>query len=137
MKRGFSLVEILFVLLIISSLYFLFSKVFLTKDDIAFAKLKTEVGLINSAILNKRAISNLDGNSFFLSYLDTAALFKENEKLFNLILDKAIISSNKIGHWIKVGKNEYKFNYNPPIYFEFNGTTFNCIKPIDICEKLR
>ncbi len=93
MKKAFSLLEIIFVILLISILaLFVISKV---EDSLEFgnkAKIKSEIALIRNAIV-KKLTSNRLLNINETIKLDNAPLEIENSNLFDNILDFSLLST--------------------------------------------
>ncbi|AXP08733.1 prepilin-type N-terminal cleavage/methylation domain-containing protein [Campylobacter hepaticus] len=116
MKKAFTLLELIFVILIIGILTSLSSSfINITKDEVKILKLKTDYEMLNSALTLMRTqmqLKNLD----FPSILDHARINHAREKLFYCndcgysLLDTPIYSDFKF--WMKIDKNHYSFFLN-------------------------
>lgn len=139
MKRAFSLLEIIIVIVVISIISsFIISK---TNDSFNISvktKVKSEIALIRNSISKQKTknILKKDDSSFFL---DKASINTENSKLFSNILDFPLISTTKeikeLGKWIKIGDVNYKIfvNNEENLEFTFEGNSFNCKSEISLC----
>ena len=136
-KKGFSLLEILFVLVIITVII----TVAVSKFDTAFTK--TNITKIKSDILQIRAGITLTKNKMILKNLNEtlAKLDDNNEMLFNLILDTPIVAttSQEKNHWTKESETTYKV-YIEDSFLLFNydtsNFTFNCDISNTLCKEL-
>ena len=138
MKKGFSLVEIIFVLLILAIITTVaVSKFETTLDKANISKIKSDVLQIRSAInlyKNKLILKNQNES------LDT---LDDNDKmLFNIILDTPIIASNetKTAQWSKLSTTKYKVYIDTSNFVEFQYDTstsiFDCDIDIQLCKEL-
>ncbi|QDF28625.1 type II secretion system protein [Halarcobacter anaerophilus] len=140
MKKAFSLLEIIFVILLISILaLFVISKV---EDSLEFgnkAKIKSEIALIRNAIV-KKLTSNRLLNINETIKLDNASLEIENSNLFENILDFSLLSTTTqkkdSAKWIKNSSNGYKIYINKEqfLQFSFKNNTFLCESSKELCE---
>ncbi|AJC86654.1 prepilin-type N-terminal cleavage/methylation domain-containing protein [Campylobacter sp. RM16704] len=134
-KRAFTLIELVFCILIIAILsaiaypHFSFSI-----NDAKMIKLKSELEVINSSLALIRNQFVFKENTDFPKILDDALINVENQKLFfcsNIqtqnckgencclysILEKPIISSKK--SWMKVENTKYRFFISTKNYIDF------------------
>lgn len=137
-KKAFSLVETIFVLFIIAIII----TTAVSKFDTAFTK--TNLTKIKADILQIRAGITLLKNKMILENKNETLtqLDDNNEKLFNLILDTPILTTNKnkINSWSKVSNTSYnvyiekdsyiEFTYNPTLF------TFDCDSLNPLCSEL-
>jgi type II secretory pathway pseudopilin PulG len=121
MKKGFSLLEIIFIITIIAIIsVFAIPKLFDNIDRANIVKLKADVALIRNEInkiKNKQILSN---STVVLDNID------------NIIPTK---------QWEKISTNKYKASINSDTYVEFdydkNNFTFDCDVSTDIyCKDL-
>lgn len=150
MKKAFSLLEIIVVVLIVGLLgAFAINKFFYSIDKSNNFKIKSDVALINNAINKTYSNQVLLGNSTFtLDRLDDASINIAGESLFvgyneYILLDVVILSSSEdkkeIGKWIKNSQTTYKayLSKDKVITFEFdnNKGTFACKKSDEVCKE--
>ncbi|WP_375723461.1 type II secretion system GspH family protein [Arcobacter sp. KX21116] len=150
MKKAFSLLEIIVVVLIVGLLgAFAINKFFYSIDKSNNFKIKSDVALINNAINKTYSNQVLLGNSTFtLDRLDDASINIAGESLFvgyneYILLDVVILSSSEdkkeIGKWIKTSQTTYKayLSKDKVITFEFdnNKGTFACKKSDEVCKE--
>ncbi len=130
MKEAFSLFEVIIVISILALLFVAYNFTFSLKSS---NQAKIQVALIRAS-LNEKITKNLLQNKVLIS-LDKAKINKENEKLFEYILDTAIISSYK--NWIKLSKNIYLLTYSDKkVRFEYKNNHFICLEKNNICKEL-
>ncbi len=130
MKEAFSLFEVIIVISILALLFVAYNFTFSLKSS---KQAKIQVALIRAS-LNEKITKNLLQNKVLIS-LDKAKINKENEKLFEYILDTAIISSYK--NWIKLSKNIYLLTYSDKkVRFEYKNNHFICLEKNNICKEL-
>ncbi len=140
MKKAFSFLEIIIVVLIISIIStFLIIKTSASLEFTNKTSVKAEIAQIRSSILNVNSKNVLLSNTS-ISKLDDANIEEEKSLLFSSILDKPLISTNSlkkdIGKWIKTFSNKYKIYITNEQYleFEFTNNSFNCISSIELCK---
>ncbi len=151
MKKSFTLLEIIFVLTLLSIISFIaFPKLFLNVTNSSYVKIKSDIALIRSAIINNRDENIINGKGEdFIEFLDTASLNKKNEKLFigvddSTLLKYAIISTNseekEISKWNKITSNHYDIYVSSyeSISFTYDNKkgTFTCDETLDSCKEL-
>jgi prepilin-type N-terminal cleavage/methylation domain-containing protein len=150
MKKAFSLLEIIFVILIVGLLgAFAINKFFYSIDKSNMFKIKSEVALINEGINRVNNDQILLGNSnFTLDRLDDAPTNSEGESLFigydqYILLDIPILSTSEykknIGKWIKTSQTTYKvyIKKDQALNFKYKREkgTFSCEKGDAICKE--
>lgn len=150
MKKSFSIIEIIFALVIIGIISsYAINKYFDSLEKANFLKIKSEVTLINNAINQLYSNQTLLGNnSFVVERLDEASINSDGETLFNgynefILLDELILSTSeekkKLGFWIKVSDIEYKVYFSKESFLEFyldsENILFSCDKSLSLCRK--
>lgn len=139
MKKAFSLLELIIVLVLISIL----ASFFITKytnlfESSAKATIKADIALINSAI-SKANSKKILLNEEKINFLDNALTNQKGIELFTNILQKGLLSSDddkkELGKWIKISSNEYKayFTKNVFIEFKFEDNKFLCQSSLEVC----
>lgn len=141
MKKSFSLLEIIVVVIIISILAsFVIEK---SNDSLEFAnktKMKSEIAMIRNSITKQNTSQILLNNENILS-LDEAFINEEKSELFKNILDSPLISTSlekkELGKWIKFSINEYKIylSENDSLEFKFENNSFRCISIEKLCKE--
>jgi prepilin-type N-terminal cleavage/methylation domain-containing protein len=106
MKKAFSFLEIIIVILIISIIStFLIIKTSSSLDFVNKTNINADIAQIRSSI-SKENSKNVLLNDTSISKLDDANIEEEKSLLFSNILDKPLISTNslkkEIGKWIKI-----------------------------------
>jgi len=152
MKKSFSLIELIFVIVIIGILAAVaVPRLFATRVDAQIAKARADISTIRSAISNFYTTNLIKGVDSYPQTLDEAQKNVEGQKLFEgnrtkgeILLDYPIYSKNANGHWMKIGDTNYtirimdtdvKFDYNNETgAFDCNGINTN--KADDICKQL-
>ena len=137
-KKAFSLIEIIFVLLIMSIIITLAVSKFDTTLN------RTNINKIKSDIVQIRAGINLYKNKLILQNEKTSfdTLDDNNEMLFNKILQNPILASkkNSIKSWSKISNTRYKVyidNTNFIIFtFDTQKYTFDCDSTNTLCKEL-
>lgn len=141
MKKSFSLLEIIVVVLLISIITsYLLVK---SNDSFTFAnesKIKSEIALIRDSI-NKYNTNKILLNQDKISKLDDASINEEGSSLFSNILDFPLISTSneekKIAFWIKISSTKYKIflDNSSSLEFEFDGQNFSCKSEVELCKE--
>ena len=150
-KKGFTLIELIFTIVIISVL----SVVLVQKyggiiNEAKFAQAKATISSVRSAIIMNRRANLLKGNPNYPAILDDATVGDEGEELFDgnssiPMLQYPIYSKNKSGKWMKMATNadknaSYKYIVSDSEYVVFDYTTsdgkFDCNHTKTNCKKL-
>ena len=137
-KKAFSLIEIIFVLLIMSIIITLAVSKFDTTLN------STNINKIKSDIVQIRAGINLYKNKLILQNEKTTfdTLDDNNEMLFNKVLQNPILASNKnsIKSWSKISNTRYKVYVDNTNFIEFSFDTqkytFDCDIKNTLCKEL-
>jgi len=137
-KKGFSLIEIIFVLLTISIII----TVAVSKFDSALDN--TNINKIKSDIVQIRAGINIYKNKMILKNetFSFDSLDDNNNALFNKVLQTPIISSNEKSAkaWSKISNTQYKVfldNTNAlEFVFDTSTYTFDCDISDSLCKEL-
>jgi len=137
-KKAFSLIEIIFVLLIMSIIITLA----VSKFDTALNS--TNINKIKSDIVQIRAGINLYKNKLILQNEKTTfnTLDDNNEMLFNKVLQSPILASNKNStkSWSKISNTKYKVYVSNTNFIEFTFDTqkytFDCDIKNTLCKEL-
>ncbi|MGB5868299.1 MAG: type II secretion system protein [Arcobacteraceae bacterium] len=137
-KKGFSLLEIIFVLLTIAVVVTAAISKFETTFD------KTNITKLKSDILQIRAGINLYKNKLILQNQNESlsSLDDNNNMLFNLILQTPIPSSNenKANAWSKISATKYRvyLDASDSLDFEYDNLnyTFQCNITNELCKEL-
>jgi prepilin-type N-terminal cleavage/methylation domain-containing protein len=141
MKKGFSLLELTIVILLISILAtIIIQKTSTSLEYTKKVKIKSEIALIRDSIskLNTSKIL-LNDNTVFL--LDEAQTEEENSKLFEKVLDFPLFSTTsskkELAKWIKISNNVYKifFSSTESLEFSFEENSFICKSEISLCKE--
>jgi general secretion pathway protein G len=146
MKKSFSLIEILFVLIllaIISSIAI--SKISSNINSSILLKAKSDIALIRSALNDYKNKMILKQQTMDLQTLDDASFNTKSLKLFTNIIDDVVFISTsndelKQGLWIKTSNNKYMFvlSKEDKIEFSYDSVTnkFECNILDDYCSEL-
>lgn len=152
MKKSFSLLEIVFVILLISIISVIaFPKLFLNITNASYVKIKSDVALIRNAIVYNRNQNIISGKGeAYIPFLDNANINTDSQKLFvgldnNVLLKYPILSTSKdkkeIGKWIKTSNYDYEVFVNSieSINFIYNvdDGTFDCDFKEELCKELQ
>ena len=151
MKKAFTMIEIIFVIVILGILSSVaISKMAVTRDDAIISKGRSEVAAIRNAISLTRNTNILMGKGTgYLTRLDHlgGATSSDGDPLFDKnstgadaarLLDYPIYSKQKNG-WRKSANNKYTFNaMNTDVEFTYNPSTgsFDCTHTIKLCKDL-
>lgn len=150
MKKAFSLLEIIFVLVIIA-LIFTFAirnnQTFFSNSTLS--KIKSDVALIRSAIASKVHARMLKAQTQFPQRLDDAALNTEGALLFSGIEDEKLLDypfvstssyERQIGQWSKKTQKSYLVWISKEESIEFtydlNKGTFECDYTQNSCKEI-
>jgi len=153
MKKAFSMIELVFVIVIIGILSAVaVPRLFSVTDTANIANIKSQIQTIRGAIISVRNKNILTGNKSYPPYLDDADSNKEGEELFDgnssigYLLDYPIISKNADGHWMKTADRNYTakvmgvdvtFEYTPDDRGKFDCRNSNSDSQAqEMCKKL-
>ena len=151
MKKAFSMIELIFVIIIIGILAAVaIPRLSATRDDAIIVKVRTDISNIRSAIANLHTKNLMKGDASYPPELDDADANKSDEELFDgnasigQLLDYPIYSKNADGHWMKIGDTNYSvkimdtnvsFNYYPS-NGHFDCKNINSGNADNLCKKL-
>jgi len=137
-SKGFSIIEIIFILVIISIILVVavpkMKNIFETSYK---TQIKSTISFIREGIIKEKNRLLLANSMETLNSLDDG-----DEKLFSKVLQTPILESTtqKSGSWVRVGINSYKvftgdtesiiFIYNPDSY------SFDCDYVDELCKEL-
>ena len=136
-KDGFSLIEIIFTITIISILLVVaIPKLFYNIDSANIIKLRSDVALIRNEINNYKNKQILSNDNINLETLD-----KNDNLLFSFILTSPIIAiTNDGGNWSQNSITSYKAWISSDISVNFtynsNDFTFDCDFNEEYCKEL-
>lgn len=141
MKKAFSLLEIIFVVVIIAIISsFIITKSNNTIDTSIKIKIKSEIALIRNQI-TKQITKNILLKSDSIFTLDSEGFNENKSKLFANILDFPLISTNtnikEPGKWIKISDYKYQIflNNNDSLEFAFEDNSFVCKSEVLLCSE--
>lgn len=138
MKKGFTMIELIFVIVILGILAAVaIPKFAATRDDAQMTKGRSDVAAIRSAIVSERQTRLLQGDSTYINHLDgLGATSNDGDLLFNnngtatrVLLQYGIASGTTNGHWRKTAVDTYRFHVlNADTQFSYTQATgvFNC-----------
>ena len=137
-KKAFSLLEIIFVLIVMAVI----TTIAVSKFDTAISN--TNLTKIKSDILQIRAGINLTKNKMILKNSNNTLeqLEDNNEKLFSKILEHPILSSNepRAKAWSKLSNTKYKVYITNESFIEFyydnDKYIFDCDISNELCQEL-
>lgn len=137
-KRAFSLIEMIFTIVIISILLAVsIPKLGNILSSSKIIEIKSDIVLIREAIIKYKNKMILKNEPYDLDVLDT-----DQENLFSKILTSPIIASSeqKIGAWSKIGTNKYKIfidNQNSVDFiYKSSDFSFDCDLKNIFCKEL-
>lgn len=143
MAKAFTLLELLFVIAIISIiLTFAIPKFNNISNNSKITELKSNVAIIRnniSKLKTKQILLNQDSS---IDSLDDAIVDKNGEVLFNKVLDFSILSTtssiNKVGKWLKISNNSYKYilSSSKNVEFLLEDNIFKCKSSFEICKEI-
>lgn len=141
MRKAFSLIELIFVIIVISVITsFLISKFFVLANTTVKKTIKSDIALIKNAISKKNS-ENILLNEEKITYLDEATTNQKGLEIFDNILQTPLISTNQeekeLGKWIKTSSNIYEvyFLEGQFLQYEFKNNSFLCISEINLCKE--
>lgn len=148
MKKAFTMIELIFVIVVLGILSSIaISKMAVTRDDAQLVKGRSEVSAIRSAITLQRSMNMMSGRGGNPTRLDAigftagvgteSATSSDGDKLFDYdtnssstrkkLLDYPIMSKNKNGGWRKTTATQYSFKImNVDVNFTYSAGSFDC-----------
>lgn len=135
-REGFSLIEIIFVILIIGIISTVaLPKLFETSKASSFVKLSSDIAIIQNGLKTFQDKSQMNSEVTALNSLDD-----DDKNLFSRILENPIVASSSYPFWSKQNSNSYLFHFDSSTTLEFiynsQNMTFTCDKNLELCEKL-
>ena len=143
MAKAFTLLKILLVIATISIiLTFAIPKYNNMTNNSKITELKSNIAIIRnniSKVKTKQILLNKDSS---IDSLDDAIVDKNGEVLFNKVIEFSVVSTssskNKIGSWLKVSKNSYKYilSSSKNVLFSLEDNIFKCKSSFEICKEI-
>jgi len=143
MSKAFSLLELLIVIATISIILTIAIPKF---NDISNAskitELKSNIALIRSGINKYKTNQVLLSETSNITSLDSAIIDKENELLFNKVIDFTLISTspsiNEIAKWIKISEVSYDYilSSSKKVLFSLEDNSFKCKSSFEVCKEI-
>jgi general secretion pathway protein G len=150
MKKAFTMIEIVFVIVILGILTAVaMPKLSGVLEDANIAKASETVASIRSSIVNERQVRLIQGQTGYAEILDDAST-GDREELFDgnasiKMFTYPVYSGSENGDWEKTTNNTgakigYRFHLSNSKYVDFNYTkatgTFDCNHDDDYCKRL-
>ena len=104
--------------------------------------LKSELSLVQNALIEQKSKNILLSNSDEITNLDDATINKKDEKLFTNIINFSIISTDsnerKVGKWVKISQNSYEYFLlaSKTISFSLEDEKIICKSVEEICKEI-
>jgi len=143
MHKAFSLLELLIVIATISIiLTFAIPKFDMITSTSKITELKSNIALIRNGINKFKTNQILLAQSSDITSLDSAIVEKNNESLFNNVIDFSIVSTtsriNEIGKWIKTSQSSYEYllSSSKKVLFSLEDNNFICKSSFEICKEI-
>ncbi len=153
MKKAFTMIELIFVIVILGILSSVaISKMAVTRDDAEIVKGRSQVASIRNAIILTRNQNMLQANGArYPSRLDalSSTTSSDGDALFGhdtnssdddaRLLDYPIYSKNSNGNWKKFNATIYAFRViNTDVNFTYNNANgqFDCNHAVILCKNL-
>ncbi|MFL1706139.1 prepilin-type N-terminal cleavage/methylation domain-containing protein [Campylobacter sp. MOP7] len=134
MKRAFTLVEVVFVIVVLGILAGIAApKLFATRDDATITKTRADIASIRSSIINAHNTNTLRGE---FSYPDLEGA--DTTTLFDNVLKSGIAPSASAG-WSSSVTNQYVFtlkNHKTTFTYNKDEGSFNCSPADYLCIQL-
>ena len=141
--KSFSLLEIIIAIVLIAIITsFAIPKFTNMNYNANISTLKSQLALIQNAIVNQKSKNILLSNNEEIISLDEATLNSSGEKLFEKVIDFSIISTNNTkkesGMWAKTSNNSYTFylSNDKNITFSFENEKFLCKSSVELCKEI-
>ena len=143
MKQAFTIIELVFVIVVLGILASVaLPKFGATKNMADVSKARSDVAAIRSSILTERQSQLIKGTNSYIPQLsdNTTTLFTGNGT--RKLLTYGIVSGTADGKWsvvTNVTTNSYNFKANGTnIQFDYNTTsgTFGCDRSNDTCKQI-
>ncbi len=141
--KGFSLLEMIIAIVLIAIIAsFAIPKFSNLNYNKNITTLKSQIALIQNAIINQKSKNILLSNNQEISSLDDATLNSSGEKLFTNVIDFSIISTNttkkESGMWAKISNNSYTFYLlaDKEILFSFEDEKIICKSSVELCSEI-
>ena len=135
MKRGFTVLELVFVIVIIGILAGIaVPKLFVTRDDAVIVRAKSDIASIRSAVINAYNANMLTGRFVYPTLEKNGST---TGLLFENVLQNGIKANAKSG-WTKDG-DDYKFTLrSESTKFTYNvaNGSFTCPRTDNLCKAL-
>lgn len=136
MRRGFTMLELVFVIVVLGILAGIaVPRLFVTRDDAIIAKGRADIASIRSAITNMYNANMLTGQFVYPASLESAS--GSSSILFDGVLQSGIKIDEKSG-WSMSGNN-YRFMLRgESTIFTYNAAngTFTCPRTDSLCSAL-
>jgi general secretion pathway protein G len=132
-NKAFSLIELIFVILIIAIISSnAIPKLLNSSKKSDLIKCRNDLYTIQNALNAYKIIQDMKNDTKTLNSLDNGNLLFEN------ILENPIIASNK--QWSKKNNTTYTYNFSTILKLDFmydkNTLTFHCDKTKDLCKEI-
>ena len=141
--KSFSLLEIIIAIVLIAVITsFAIPKITNMNYNANISTLKSQLALIQNAIVNQKSKNILLSNNEEIISLDEATLNSSGEKLFEKVIDFPIISTNNTkkesGMWAKISNSSYTFylSSDKNISFSFENEKFLCKSSLELCKEI-
>ena len=141
--KSFSLLEIIIAIVLIAIITsFAIPKFTNMNYNANISTLKSQLALIQNAIVNQKSKNILLSNNEEIISLDEATSNSSGEKLFSKVIDFSIISTNNTkkesGMWAKTSNNSYTFylSNDKNITFSFENEKFLCKSSVELCKEI-
>lgn len=135
MKRGFTMLELIFVIVVLGILASIaVPRLFATRDDAVIARARADIASIRSAIVNMHNTNMLSGRFTYPASLESGG---GSGVLFDNVLQNGVKVDEKSG-WSRDGGN-YKFTLKgASTVFTYNATngSFDCPRNNSLCRAL-
>lgn len=133
MKRAFTMIELVFVIVVIGILAGIAApRLFATRDDAVIAKARSDIASIRSAIVNARNTNMLRGQ-FVFPALEGA----DNNVLFEGVLQNGIAPNANAGWSLSNGSYVFTLRGNSTTFtYNINNGSFDCPNQNNMCQQL-